>query len=148
MQKQLHICILLAQLRCDEKGFLAVCAFGLPGQTHDDGPAHGVLAALQIAHGMQASSRCLTLRSSVSVRRCIPVQSDARRTYICVALEHFNARRKLASVRQSVSRRVGYCARASARAAALSTPCSGTPSTWPPGAPCLVLVCKTLVFEA
>ena len=43
------------QLRCDEKGFVAVCAFGLPGKTHDDGPVRGVLAALEIAHGMQAS---------------------------------------------------------------------------------------------
>ncbi len=36
------------QFRCDEKGFLAICAFGLPGRTHEDGPARGIQAALAI----------------------------------------------------------------------------------------------------
>lgn len=30
------------------QGFLAICAFGLPGRSHEDGPARGVLAALAI----------------------------------------------------------------------------------------------------
>ena len=41
------------QLRCDEKGFLAVCAFGLPGQTHGDDPARALLAALSIVHDLE-----------------------------------------------------------------------------------------------
>ena len=33
------------QARCDEKGFLAVTAFGLPGKTHEDSPARALSAA-------------------------------------------------------------------------------------------------------
>ena len=38
------------QFRCDEKGFLAICAFGLPGFSHPDNPQRGILAALNMAH--------------------------------------------------------------------------------------------------
>ena len=41
------------QFRCDEKGFLAVCAFGLPGKSHEDGPSRGVKAALSIVAAMR-----------------------------------------------------------------------------------------------
>ena len=34
------------QFRCDEKGFLSICAFGLPGKTHEDSPAR----AIQVNH--------------------------------------------------------------------------------------------------
>ena len=36
------------QMRCDEKGFLAVCAFGLPNKAPEQGPARGLQAALAI----------------------------------------------------------------------------------------------------
>lgn len=36
------------QFRCDEKGFLAICAFGLPGVTHANNAERGILAALQM----------------------------------------------------------------------------------------------------
>ena len=36
------------QMRCDEKGFLAVCAFGLPGKTPEQGPERALQAALAI----------------------------------------------------------------------------------------------------
>lgn len=49
------------QLRCDEKGFLAVCAFGLPGQTHEDGPARALLAALSIIHALQVKSESVRI---------------------------------------------------------------------------------------
>lgn len=45
------------QLRCDEKGFLAVCAFGLPGQTHEDGAARALLAALSIVHALKVNAQ-------------------------------------------------------------------------------------------
>ena len=41
------------QFRCDEKGFLALCAFGLPGRTHEDGPARGIQAALAIVEAVK-----------------------------------------------------------------------------------------------
>eukprot|EP00798_Chlamydomonas_sp_ICE-L_P028243 gene28243-31346_t len=36
------------QFRCDEKGFVGICAFGLPGHTHEDNPARGIQAALDL----------------------------------------------------------------------------------------------------
>ena len=41
------------QFRCDEKGFLAICAFGLPGRSHEDGPARGIQAALAIVEAVK-----------------------------------------------------------------------------------------------
>lgn len=41
------------QLRCDEKGFLSICAFGLPGRTHEDDPARGVHAALDLVEALR-----------------------------------------------------------------------------------------------
>ena len=41
------------QFRCDEKGFLSICAFGLPGRTHEDDPARGVLAALDLVEALR-----------------------------------------------------------------------------------------------
>ena len=38
----------LLQFRCDEKGFVAICAFGLPAHTHEDNPSRGILAALEL----------------------------------------------------------------------------------------------------
>lgn len=38
----------LVQFRCDEKGFLCICAFGLPGRSHEDSPCRGIQAALSI----------------------------------------------------------------------------------------------------
>lgn len=36
------------QFRCDEKGFVGVCVFGLPGHTHEDNPGRGVQAAMDL----------------------------------------------------------------------------------------------------
>lgn len=36
----------LLQTRCDEKGYLAICAWGLPGRTHQDDAARAVAAAV------------------------------------------------------------------------------------------------------
>lgn len=36
------------QFRCDEKGYLSICAFGLPGHTHEDDPSRAILAALDL----------------------------------------------------------------------------------------------------
>lgn len=41
------------QARCDEKGFLAVTAFGLPGKTHEDSPARALSAALAIVQSLK-----------------------------------------------------------------------------------------------
>ena len=36
------------QFRCDEKGFLSICAFGLPGKTHEDSPARAIQACCAV----------------------------------------------------------------------------------------------------
>ena len=47
------------QLRCDEKGFLAVCALGLPGRTHQDNPSRGVLAALDVVDALAGAGEVM-----------------------------------------------------------------------------------------
>ena len=41
------------QFRCDEKGFLSISAFGLPGNSHEDGPSRAVAAALSVVAAMR-----------------------------------------------------------------------------------------------
>lgn len=41
------------QFRCDEKGFLSICAFGLPSRTHEDDPCRGVRAALDLVEALR-----------------------------------------------------------------------------------------------
>ena len=41
------------QFRCDEKGFVAICAFGLPGHTHEDNTSRGILAALELVKNVK-----------------------------------------------------------------------------------------------
>ena len=43
----------LLQFRCDEKGFLAMCAFGLPGRMHRQRCPRGIQAALKIVENME-----------------------------------------------------------------------------------------------
>lgn len=45
------------QFRCDEKGFVAICAFGLPGRSHEDNPARGIQAALAVVEGVKVGGR-------------------------------------------------------------------------------------------
>ena len=42
------------QFRCDEKGFLGICALGLPGHTHEDDPSRGIQAALDLRQRVKA----------------------------------------------------------------------------------------------
>ena len=41
------------QFRCDEKGFVSICAFGLPGNAHEDDPCRGIRAALDLVTALQ-----------------------------------------------------------------------------------------------
>ncbi len=41
------------QFRCDEKGFLSICAFGLPGKAHEDDPSRGIRAAIDIVNSLE-----------------------------------------------------------------------------------------------
>ena len=41
------------QFRCDEKGFLSICAFGLSGKAHEDDPSRGIRAAIDIVNSLE-----------------------------------------------------------------------------------------------
>ena len=41
------------QFRCDEKGFLSICAFGLPGRSQENGPSRATEAALSLVAAMR-----------------------------------------------------------------------------------------------
>jgi len=66
------------QARCDEKGFVIVSAFGLPGYAHEDGPARGIRAALATAQALAEIS--LNARLGVTTGRllCACVGSPGR----------------------------------------------------------------------
>ncbi|PNH10372.1 Adenylate cyclase type 10, partial [Tetrabaena socialis] len=49
------------QFRSDEKGFVGICAFGLPGHTHEDNPARGVRAALELASTVKAGGHRVSI---------------------------------------------------------------------------------------
>lgn len=54
VQRHMRLCDgTLVQFRCDEKGFLAICAFGLPGKTHENGASRAIQAALGIVAAMK-----------------------------------------------------------------------------------------------
>ena len=55
------------QFRCDEKGFVSICAFGLPGNAHEDDPCRGVRAALELVE---------TLHDGVPIVPRHPVYAD------------------------------------------------------------------------
>ena len=57
------------QARCDEKGFIIVAAFGLPGYTHEDGPARGIRTALATVHALAEVS--LNARIGVTTGRLL-----------------------------------------------------------------------------
>ena len=41
------------QFRCDEKGFLSICAFGLPGKSQEGGARRATEAALSLVAAMR-----------------------------------------------------------------------------------------------
>ncbi|GIL91465.1 hypothetical protein Vretifemale_19055, partial [Volvox reticuliferus] len=49
------------QFRSDEKGFVGICAFGLPGHTHEDNPARGIRAALELASTIKAGGHTVAI---------------------------------------------------------------------------------------
>jgi hypothetical protein len=78
----------LLQVRCDEKGYLAICAWGLPGRTHKVGGVH-LSEFIQLAYSSKAPGLVST---PVSLKReknwgasqfacfsngstCVPLQS-------------------------------------------------------------------------
>ena len=67
------------QARCDEKGFLAVAAFGLPGNTHEDGPGRALAAALAITSKLQVGVELAgtgSKRVQMSSRRAVAANAS------------------------------------------------------------------------
>jgi len=69
------------QMRCDEKGYLALCAFGLPGRSHDDSPARGVQAALAVVSNLQRQGYAAVAGVTTGNLFCGVVGSSRRAEY-------------------------------------------------------------------
>ena len=59
------------QFRCDEKGFLSICAFGLPGHTHEDNPARGIKAAHKIIEDMREIHEVESIEPCTLIKYCL-----------------------------------------------------------------------------
>ena len=68
------------QFRCDEKGFLAICAFGLAGSQHKDNAARAILAALKITAAMKR----IDIDACVGVTTGVTKRVTQRRFIACV----------------------------------------------------------------
>lgn len=69
------------QFRCDEKGFLAICAFGLPGASHANNPERGILAALQVQLQMEHAGQTFACGITTGDLLCACVGSSVRSEY-------------------------------------------------------------------
>lgn len=71
----------LVQFRCDEKGFLAICAFGLPGVSHPNNQERGVLSALQVKLHIERMGQKFACGVTTGDLLCACVGSSVRREY-------------------------------------------------------------------
>lgn len=69
------------QMRCDEKGYIALCAFGLPGRSHEDSPARGVQAALAVVSNLQRQGYAAVAGVTTGNLFCGVVGSSRRAEY-------------------------------------------------------------------
>ncbi|GMH40958.1 hypothetical protein BSKO_08862 [Bryopsis sp. KO-2023] len=69
------------QFRCDEKGFLAICAFGLPGKSHVDNCARAVTSALKISQSMDEVGYRVVVGVTTGDLLCACVGSRTRAEY-------------------------------------------------------------------
>lgn len=69
------------QMRCDEKGYVALCAFGLPGRSHEDSPARGVQAALAVVSNLQRQGYAAVAGVTTGNLFCGVVGSSRRAEY-------------------------------------------------------------------
>ena len=71
----------LVQFRCDEKGFLAICAFGLPGVSHPNNQERGILSALQVKLNIEGMGHKFACGVTTGDLLCACVGSSVRREY-------------------------------------------------------------------
>lgn len=69
------------QFRCDEKGFLAICAFGLPGASHANNSERGILAALQVQLHVEKCGHSFACGVTTGDLLCACVGSAVRSEY-------------------------------------------------------------------
>ena len=69
------------QMRCDEKGYIALCAFGLPGRAHEDIPARGILAALAVVQALERQGQSAVAGVTTGNLFCGVVGSSRRAEY-------------------------------------------------------------------
>lgn len=69
------------QFRCDEKGFLAICAFGLPGRTHLNDCCRAIDSALKIVSSMGEIGHQVVIGVTTGDLLCACVGSNIRAEY-------------------------------------------------------------------
>lgn len=69
------------QFRCDEKGFLSICAFGLPGRTHEDNPKRAISAAVKLVQDMHHKGERAVVGVTTGDLLCAIVGSVLRAEY-------------------------------------------------------------------
>jgi hypothetical protein len=69
------------QFRCDEKGFLAICAFGLPGVSHANNAERGVLSAIRMQTLVEMSGQAFACGVTTGDLLCACVGSKVRSEY-------------------------------------------------------------------
>ena len=69
------------QMRYDDKGLLALCAFGLPGRAHEDSPARGVISALAVVSALQRQGHVAVAGVTTGNLFCAEVGSQRRAEY-------------------------------------------------------------------
>ena len=71
----------LLQFRMDEKGFIMIGAFGLPGKTHEDDAVRGLRAALAITQALKELGACGRIGVTTGQLFCACVGAAARAEY-------------------------------------------------------------------
>ncbi len=72
------------QFRCDEKGFLSICAFGLPGKTHEDSPARAIqVHNLPVRPGLMPGPNHVLGGRCAAPGRCTVHTSFVKRSQFC-----------------------------------------------------------------
>ncbi len=61
------------QFRCDEKGYVGICAFGLAGHTHADNPSRGIQSSLELRRAVLAGGHrvCIGVTTGQLLCTCV-----------------------------------------------------------------------------
>ncbi|BBN06842.1 hypothetical protein MPTK1_3g24330 [Marchantia polymorpha subsp. ruderalis] len=72
---------LLVQFKMDEKGYVMLCAFGLPGNLHEDDPKRGIQTALEVHQNITALGQTTDIGVTTGKLLCTVIGGEKRREY-------------------------------------------------------------------